>query len=178
MWDWWSTKWHSEYFGFPFQFSFHEMLDSRLSSGAGTIGQLVTDVPNGLSLTPPHEIKKKYVLISSAEFRTRSQFKDRLSKMWTSFDICEGMLRNQNYIQEELKKKLRSRNAYCPLFQNVQDYNFTSLRYGCETWSVTRGKKIVFGTRVLRRVEKVTEGCRIYKMRRFRICIFYQILRW
>jgi hypothetical protein len=29
------------------------------SSGAGTIGQTVADVPSGLSLTPPQEIKKK-----------------------------------------------------------------------------------------------------------------------
>jgi hypothetical protein len=29
------------------------------SSGAGTIGQLVADVPNGLCLTPPQETKKK-----------------------------------------------------------------------------------------------------------------------
>jgi hypothetical protein len=28
------------------------------SSGAGTIGQLVADVPSGLSLTPPQETKK------------------------------------------------------------------------------------------------------------------------
>jgi hypothetical protein len=31
----------------------------HLSSGAGTIGQLVTDVPNGLRHTPPQETKKK-----------------------------------------------------------------------------------------------------------------------
>jgi hypothetical protein len=31
---------------------------SSLSSGAGTIGQLVADVPSGLSLTPPKETKK------------------------------------------------------------------------------------------------------------------------
>jgi hypothetical protein len=49
----------SEYFGFPCQFSFHQMLHSYLSSGAGTIGKLVADVPSGLSLTPPHETKKK-----------------------------------------------------------------------------------------------------------------------
>jgi hypothetical protein len=29
------------------------------SSGAGTIGQLVADIPSGLSLTPPQETKKK-----------------------------------------------------------------------------------------------------------------------
>jgi hypothetical protein len=45
----------SEYFGFPSHFSFHQMLVPS-SSGAGTIGQIVADVP---SLTPPQEIKKK-----------------------------------------------------------------------------------------------------------------------
>jgi hypothetical protein len=51
----------SEYFGFPYQFSFHRMLHihHHISSGAGTIGQLVTEVPIGLGLTPPHETKKK-----------------------------------------------------------------------------------------------------------------------
>jgi hypothetical protein len=48
----------SEYFGFPCQFSFHRLLHTpHLSSGAGTMGQLVADVPNGLSLTPPEETK-------------------------------------------------------------------------------------------------------------------------
>jgi hypothetical protein len=49
----------SEYFGFPCQLSFHRLLHTHLSSGAGTIGQLVADVPSGLSLTPPQETKKK-----------------------------------------------------------------------------------------------------------------------
>jgi hypothetical protein len=35
------------------------MLHTHLSSGTTTIGQLVAGVPNGLSLTSPHEIKKK-----------------------------------------------------------------------------------------------------------------------
>jgi hypothetical protein len=50
----------SEYFGFSCQFSFHRLLHTHyhLSSGAGTIGQLVADVPSGLSLTTPQEIKK------------------------------------------------------------------------------------------------------------------------
>jgi hypothetical protein len=43
-----------EYFGFPCQFSFHRLPQfHHLSSGAGKIGQLVADVPSGLSLTPP-----------------------------------------------------------------------------------------------------------------------------
>jgi hypothetical protein len=47
----------SEYFGFPCQFSFHQLLHTHPSSGAGIMGQLVADVPNGLivSLTPRHE---------------------------------------------------------------------------------------------------------------------------
>jgi hypothetical protein len=41
---------------FPCQFSFHRLLQiHHLSSGAGTIGQLVADVPSGLTLTPPQE---------------------------------------------------------------------------------------------------------------------------
>jgi hypothetical protein len=43
----------SDYFGFPCQFSFLRLLHThRLSSGGGTIGQLVADVPSGLSLIP------------------------------------------------------------------------------------------------------------------------------
>jgi hypothetical protein len=38
----------SEYYGFPCQFSFHQMLHTHLPSGAGTIGQLVTDMPSEL----------------------------------------------------------------------------------------------------------------------------------
>jgi hypothetical protein len=52
----------SEYFGFPSQFSFHWLLHTHhLPSGAGTIGQILADVPSGLSLTPPQETKKKRV---------------------------------------------------------------------------------------------------------------------
>jgi hypothetical protein len=47
----------SECFGFPHQFSFHRLLHiQHLSTGAS---QLVADVPNELSLTPPQETKKK-----------------------------------------------------------------------------------------------------------------------
>jgi hypothetical protein len=51
----------TECFGFPCQFSFHRLLHNHVSSGAGKIGQIVADIPSGLSLslTPPHEIKKK-----------------------------------------------------------------------------------------------------------------------
>jgi hypothetical protein len=48
-----------EYVGFPCQFLFHRLLHihHHLSSGAGTIGQLVADVTSGFSLTPPKKLK-------------------------------------------------------------------------------------------------------------------------
>jgi hypothetical protein len=49
----------SKYFGFPCQFSFHQLLHiHHLSSRAGTIGQSVANVPSGLSLIPSQKIKK------------------------------------------------------------------------------------------------------------------------
>jgi hypothetical protein len=53
----------SEYFGFPRKFSFHRLLHihHHLSAGDGTIGQLVADVPSGLSLTPSQETKNNKV---------------------------------------------------------------------------------------------------------------------
>jgi hypothetical protein len=44
----------SQYLGFPCKFSFHRVLHiyHHLSSGAGTTGQIMADVPRGLSLTP------------------------------------------------------------------------------------------------------------------------------
>jgi hypothetical protein len=45
----------SEYFGSPCQSSFHQLPHNHhhLSSGSGTVSQVVADVPSGLSLTPP-----------------------------------------------------------------------------------------------------------------------------
>jgi hypothetical protein len=44
----------SEYFGFPCKFLFHRLLHTHhLSSGAGTVGQIVVDVSSKLSVTPP-----------------------------------------------------------------------------------------------------------------------------
>jgi hypothetical protein len=56
MWDLWWTKWHW------IQFAFHRLLHTHLSSWADKIGQLVADVPSGLSLTPPQETKKQLIL--------------------------------------------------------------------------------------------------------------------
>jgi hypothetical protein len=51
----------SEYFGFPCQSSFHQILHHHNQPGQATIGQSVAAVPNGPSWTPPRtkRIKKK-----------------------------------------------------------------------------------------------------------------------
>jgi hypothetical protein len=50
----------SEHFVFLSQFSFYRLFHvHHLSPGAGTRGQLVADVPSGLSLTPPQKTKKQ-----------------------------------------------------------------------------------------------------------------------
>jgi hypothetical protein len=65
------TLWQvsTEYFGFPCQFLFHQVLHNHLSSGTGTIGQLIDDVPRGLRLTPSHEnysaISRRYLYATS-----------------------------------------------------------------------------------------------------------------
>jgi hypothetical protein len=58
----------SEYFGFFCQLSFHLLLHNHhcLTSGAGTVGQLVAEVPSGLSLTPPHPKKLKPIILMMA----------------------------------------------------------------------------------------------------------------
>jgi hypothetical protein len=56
----------SKYFGFPCQSLFHQMLHIHLSSGAGTIDELVADVPSALSLKQPHKKKKGLSLVGVA----------------------------------------------------------------------------------------------------------------
>jgi hypothetical protein len=51
---------------FPCQFLSLQIIHAYLSSGAGAIGRLVADVPNGLSVTPPHDIKEKYLILEKA----------------------------------------------------------------------------------------------------------------
>jgi hypothetical protein len=60
----------SEYLGFPCQFSFHRLfhIHLHLSSGAGTISQLLADVPSGLNLTLPQETKKIIIKPQSSSF--------------------------------------------------------------------------------------------------------------
>jgi hypothetical protein len=62
MWDLWWTEWHWGTFSPSTSVSptnCHSTDCSTFIIGTGTIGQLVADVPRGLSLTPPQETKKK-----------------------------------------------------------------------------------------------------------------------
>jgi hypothetical protein len=53
----------SEVFGFPCKFSFRLLL---LSSEASTIGQIVAEVPSGLSLTPhPKKLKSDLICLQT-----------------------------------------------------------------------------------------------------------------
>jgi hypothetical protein len=78
----------SEYFSFSCQFSFHQLIRThQLSSGAGTIGQILADVPSGLNLTPPQETKKKKLLVTElcgSGVRYSSE-KDIVPSFYTAF---------------------------------------------------------------------------------------------
>jgi hypothetical protein len=85
----------SEYFGFPSQFAFTLLLHTHLQPRADTIGPLVAGVPNGLSLTLPHELKTK----SRAMRKTTlvSQYMFMISHI-RSEGITEEMAITENYI--------------------------------------------------------------------------------
>jgi len=86
------------------------------------------------------------------------------------FRYLEKTLTNQNYIQEEIKCKLKSRNACyrsvqnllssCLLSKNLKIKIYRTIilpvvLYGCETWSLTLREERrlrVFENRVLRRI--------------------------
>jgi hypothetical protein len=63
----------SKYFSYPCH-SFHRLLHTHLHplSRAGTIGQIMTDVPSGFSPTPPRE-KKKNVWFYPWDWEIRSR---------------------------------------------------------------------------------------------------------
>jgi hypothetical protein len=86
-----------QYFGFPCQFSFHQVLHNLLSSWAGTIGQLVADVPSGLSLTPPHETKKKKTFFVGAWFWIRNFMQCILDPFIYVSSISSRTVPNQMY---------------------------------------------------------------------------------
>jgi hypothetical protein len=94
----------SEYFGFPCHFLFPRLLHihHHLSSGAGTIDQLVAYVPSGLSITPPQETKKKTNVFKVYVYDRGSCILD------ASCDIIEQLdrYRRANLVSDVLDMKL------------------------------------------------------------------------
>jgi hypothetical protein len=95
----------SGYFGFPCQLSFHQMIHAYLSSGAGTTGQLVTDVPSSLTLIPPHESKLNYTrhfilsrlfswVVRSHEIRILHSLVAVVASTWS---VCSNRSLLENY---------------------------------------------------------------------------------
>jgi len=91
-------------------------------------------------------------------------------EMVEEFKYLGATLRDQNYIQEEIKRRLLSGNAYYHLVQNILSSSLLSenlkikiyrtiilhvVLYGCETWSLPwreERRLRVFENRVLRRI--------------------------
>jgi hypothetical protein len=68
----------SEYFAFPCQFSFHRLFHTHhLSYVAGTIGQLVAEVPSGISFTPPWD-RTRAVATNLTSWHARDKLNTRL----------------------------------------------------------------------------------------------------
>jgi hypothetical protein len=111
----------------------------------------------------------------------------------------ETSLTNQNYIEVEIRSRLKSGNACCNLVQNMMSPSFlpknTKIKmyrtrilpvvlYGCETWSLTLREEFglwVLENRVLRRIfgpkrDEVTGNGENYIKRNLIICIRHQIL--
>jgi hypothetical protein len=111
----------SEYFGFPCQFSFHQMLHIYISSGAGTIDQLVVDVPSGLSLIPPqtglqwsHDVRLNEAggvplglplwLSSELSWEGRKDRNTAAKESWLS-NIIEGQGLNQAVVPSKERRR-------------------------------------------------------------------------
>jgi len=103
--------------------------------------------------------------------QTRSlKIDNSFSERVEEFKYLETTLTNQNSIQEEIKSRLKSGNAYCHSVQNILSSSLLSrhlkikiyraiilpvILYGCETWSLTLREERrlrVFQNRVLRRI--------------------------
>jgi len=99
-------------------------------------------------------------------------------EMVEEFKYLETTLTDQNSIQEEIKRRLKSWNACSPAVENLLSSRLLSkntkikiyrtiflsvVLYGCETWSLTSREKCrlrVFENRVLRRIFLGLRGMR------------------
>jgi hypothetical protein len=62
-----------------YEFSFHRLLHTHhLSPRTGTIGQIVTDVPSGVSLTSPQETKRNAIPLHSGGVLFKSRVENQM----------------------------------------------------------------------------------------------------
>jgi hypothetical protein len=102
----------SEYFGFPCHFhstdcSTHHHHHQHLSSGAGTTGQIVANVPSGLSLTPSQKTKKEkihYTYTHSNINCGAGQIKNEITSIYASYtDITSNPAKQGTAISTHLR---------------------------------------------------------------------------
>jgi hypothetical protein len=93
--DLWWKKWDcgrffSEYFCFPCQFSFHRLLHTHLSSGAGAISHIMTDLSSRLKPhTTPKYLKKNHNDDSSTCIPIRCLANTRV-QLWVLVTVVEN----------------------------------------------------------------------------------------
>jgi hypothetical protein len=100
------------------------MLYTHLSFGAGTIGQLVADVPSGLSLTPPQEINKK------GNIKSLSLYRHYYIVCRTSMSECMKTRHCKRNLQEYVLQKFLKNSGGEKLSQGIRldFYRFPCLR--------------------------------------------------
>jgi hypothetical protein len=130
-----------ESFSFPCQFAFHKLLHTHhLSSGAGTIGQLVADVPTGLSLTPPQETKKSdFKLLANSYSCTCT----------TELYRCTGRHNFYNEANGYIHKEQRNPSvisSFTALIYMVSDQKYSWISYNGE--EITLRWIVLIGTNV------------------------------
>jgi hypothetical protein len=115
--------------------------------------------------------KTKYILLSRPQNAGQNyeiKIGDRSFENVTQFKYLGSTVTNQNLIQEEIKRRLNSGNAYYHSVQNLLSSRLLSksvkicnilvlpvILYGCETWSLTLKEEHtlrVFENRVMRRI--------------------------
>jgi hypothetical protein len=94
------NEWVNEYLGFPWQFSFHRLLDNHrhLSSEAGTIGQTVADVPSGHSLTPRYPCNRPRRAVGSWDVEDPTFSRQSTHRRWWG---CQPYAPTALYPQED-----------------------------------------------------------------------------
>jgi hypothetical protein len=103
MWDLWWTKWHWSRFSPSTLVPLPVLIPSlhthhHLSSGAGTIGKILADIPSGLSLTPPQETKKKRSVYIKYDVKTLQEKKKKYFAGHEEFLLRISVKRKEHFL--------------------------------------------------------------------------------